>query len=105
MTVRCFLRYVLAGGGLYSFAIERTPVRRRGLALTGGIEIPVGGRGAVQLDAQVHMISLSGHPLVSAGAMALNISIEWSHRKPPGCSASHARSLPETPLPGLQQAS
>ena len=72
--------YVLAGGGLYSFAIERTHVRRRGLALTGGIEIPVGGRGAVQLDAQVHMISLSGHPLVSAGALAANISVGWSHR-------------------------
>jgi hypothetical protein len=72
--------YVLAGGGLYSFAIERTTVRRRGVAITAGIEFPVAGRGAVQLEGQIHMISLAGHPPVSEGAMGLNISVGWSHR-------------------------
>ena len=45
--------YVLAGGGLYSMGIGGTRIRRPGVALTAGIEVPVTGRGAaVQLDAQ-----------------------------------------------------
>jgi len=71
--------YVLAGGGLYSLDVGRVRVRRTGVALTAGIEVPVAGRGALQLDAQVHMISAAaGHPF--AGALAANISIGWSHR-------------------------
>lgn len=73
--------YVLAGGGLYSMGIGGTRVRRPGVALTAGIEVPVTGRGAVQLDAQVHMIGTATRDRVSSsGALAANISVGWSHR-------------------------
>jgi hypothetical protein len=71
--------YVLAGGGLYSLDLGRMRVRRTGVALTGGIELPIRGRGALQLDAQVHMINAAaGRPF--RGVLAANISIGWSHR-------------------------
>ena len=73
--------YVLAGGGLYSLGIQGTRVRRPGVALTAGIEMPITGRGTLQLDAQIHMISAAaGHPVVGTSALAANISIGWSHR-------------------------
>jgi hypothetical protein len=49
--------YVLAGGGLYSL------------------------RGALQLDAQVHVIQgAAGRPIASSGTLAASLSVGWLHR-------------------------
>ena len=73
--------YVLAGAGIYSIGLEGRGVRRPGVALTAGIEVPVTGRGAVQLDAQVHMIgAATTDRIASRGALAASISVGWSHR-------------------------
>lgn len=73
--------YVLVGGGLYSLGFDRRGARRSGMSITAGMEVPIGGRGAIQLETQLHMISGStGDPVVRLGALAPNITIGWSHR-------------------------
>jgi hypothetical protein len=47
----------------------------------GRHRVPITGRGALPLDAQVHMINAAaGHPVVGTCALAANISAGWSHR-------------------------
>jgi hypothetical protein len=73
--------YVLVGGGLFSLDVEGTRVRRPGLALTAGIEMPVTDRGALQFEAQVHVIRTDSRPpIASSDALAASISFGWLHR-------------------------
>ena len=72
--------YVLAGGGVFSLRVEETRLRRPGAALAGGIELPVTGRGALQLEAQVHMIGSGARSPIATGALAANLSIGWLYR-------------------------
>jgi hypothetical protein len=71
--------YVLAGGGLYALDYRGAGVRRPGAALTAGIEVPTGRRGAVQVDVQLHTIGTDGrHPIASSTALAASLSAGWS---------------------------
>jgi hypothetical protein len=73
--------YVLAGGGLYSLEYQGTSLRRPGVALTAGVEIPTGARGAVQADVQLHVINTRGrYPIASSQVLAASISVGWSYR-------------------------
>ena len=72
--------YVLAGGGLFSLRVEEARVRRPGAALAAGVEVPVTGRGALQLEAQVHMIGSGARPPMATGALAANLSVGWLYR-------------------------
>ena len=64
--------YVLARGGLFSLGVEEGRLRRWGAALAAGVERPVTGRGALQLEAQVHLIGAGARPLMTTGALASN---------------------------------
>lgn len=72
--------YVLAGGGLFSLRVEEARVWRPGAALAAGVEVPVTGRGALQLEAQVHMIGSGARPPMATGALAANLSVGWLYR-------------------------
>jgi hypothetical protein len=72
--------YVLAGGGLFLLRVEEARIRRLGAALAAGVEVPVTGRGALQLEAQVHMIRSGTRPPMTTGALAANLSVGWLYR-------------------------
>lgn len=73
--------YVLAGGGLYSLGFRDATLRRPGLALTAGIELPTGERGAVQVDVQLHVINTQGrYPFAFSEVPAASITAGWSLR-------------------------
>ena len=72
--------YVLAGGGSFSLGIGEARLRRWGAALAAGVEMPVTGRGALQLEAQVHMIGAGARPPLTTGALAANLSLGWLYR-------------------------
>lgn len=71
--------HVSAGPGLYSIGYQGTSGRRAGFAIAAGMEIPIGSRGAVQLDATVHLIGTSEtSPIASAAALSLLAG--WAYR-------------------------
>ena len=73
--------YVLAGGGLYSLRYQGASIRSPGVALTAGVEVPTGERGAVQADVQLHLINTrSRYPVASTDALAASLSVGWSYR-------------------------
>ena len=73
--------YVLAGGGLYSLRFRGATIRRPGVALTAGVEIPTGERGAVQVDAQLHLINTQGrYPIAFSDVPAASLMVGWSRR-------------------------
>jgi hypothetical protein len=72
--------YVLAGGGLFSLRVEEARVWRPGAALAAGVEMPITGSSALQVEAQVHMIGSGAHPPMATGALAANLSVGWLHR-------------------------
>jgi hypothetical protein len=73
--------YVLAGGGLYSLGFRGATVRRPGVALTAGIELPTGERGAVQADVQLHLIDTQGrYPIAFSQVPAASLMVGWSLR-------------------------
>lgn len=73
--------YVLAGGGLYSLGFRDATVRRPGVALTAGMELPTGERGAVQVDVQLHLINTQGrYPIAFSDVPAAAITVGWSLR-------------------------
>jgi len=72
--------YVLAGGGIYSLRYRGARLVRPGLALTAGIEVPV-GRGTIQAEMQLHMIDTRGRdPVAGSAALAASISAGYTHR-------------------------
>jgi hypothetical protein len=72
--------YVLAGGGIYSLRYKDAGVRRPGVALTAGLEIPT-AHGAVQADVQLHLINTGArYPIASTDALAASVSVGWAYR-------------------------
>ncbi len=73
--------YVLGGGGLYSLNYQRTRHWSPGFALTAGIEFPAGPHGAVQVDAQLHLINAgSRYPIGSSTVVDGRLSVGWVYR-------------------------
>ncbi len=73
--------YVLAGGGIYSLGFRGATVRRPGVALTAGIEVPTGDRGAVQADLELHLIDTqSRYPIAGSRVPAASLMVGWSLR-------------------------
>jgi hypothetical protein len=73
--------YVLAGGGIYSFDFEGAGLRRPGVALAAGIEVPAGDHGAVQVDVRLDMIdSRARYPIASSSVLGASLSVGWSHK-------------------------
>jgi hypothetical protein len=73
--------YVLAGGGIYSLTYRGASLHRPGAALTAGIEVPTGDRGAVQVDVQLRLINTGGrYPISSSDVLAGSLSAGWVFR-------------------------
>lgn len=74
--------HVSVGPGLYSMGFRGTSIRRPGIALAAGIEIPTGDRGAVQADVNLHLIlTRDGQPITSSTAVpAASLLIGWAYR-------------------------
>ena len=73
--------YVLAGGGIFSLDYRGARLRRPGVALTAGIELPIGAHGAVQADVQLHAINTAGrYPVSSTEILAASLSVGWVYR-------------------------
>ena len=73
--------HVSAGGGLYSIGLRGASVRRGGVAIAAGMEIPTGSRGAVQIDATLHLIGTrDAPPLASTTVPALSLLAGWAYR-------------------------
>ena len=72
---------MLVGGGLYSLTFRDSTLRRPGVSITAGIEVPTGERGAVQVDVQVHIIDTkSRFPVSSSSALAAALVAGWAYR-------------------------
>ena len=73
--------YVLAGGGLYSMTFRGSTLRRPGVVLTAGIEIPTGDHGRVQADVQLHLIDTQSRPPISSTtALAATLVGGWAYK-------------------------
>ena len=73
--------YVLAGGGLYSVGYRGAQVRRPGMALAAGIEVPAGDHGAIQADIRLDVIdSRARYPISSTSILSASLSVGWSHK-------------------------
>ena len=73
--------YVLAGGGLYSLNYQGRRYQSPGFALIAGIEFPAGARGAVQVDAQLHLVNAGGsYPIGSSTVVDTRFSAGWVYR-------------------------
>ena len=73
--------YVLAGGGIYSFDYKGAHVRRPGVALAVGLEVPTGDRGAVQVDVRLDIIDSQAHyPIASSTVLGASLSVGWSYK-------------------------
>jgi hypothetical protein len=73
--------YVLAGGGIYSLEYKGARVRRPGVALAFGIEVPTGDHGAIQADVRLDLIdSRARYPIASTTVLGASLSVGWSHK-------------------------
>ena len=73
--------YVLAGGGLYSVGYRGAQIRRPGLALAAGIEVPAGDYGAIQADIRLDVIdSRARYPISSTSILGASLTVGWSHK-------------------------
>ena len=73
--------YVLAGGGIYSFDYKGALVRRPGVALAVGLEVPAGDHGAIQVDVLLDLIdSRARYPIASTTVLGASLSVGWSHK-------------------------
>ena len=73
--------HVLAGAGLYWLSYRGAALRRPGVSLSAGIEVPTGSRGAVQADVQLQMINTAyAHPVNMSTVLAASLSIGWAFR-------------------------
>jgi hypothetical protein len=73
--------YVLAGAGLYLLDYRGASLTRPGFALTAGVEIPAGGRNAIQAELQLHVINTrTQYPIAATDVPAAAIMIGWSRR-------------------------
>jgi hypothetical protein len=73
--------HVLVGGGLYSLRYRGMGTLVPGVAITAGIEMPIGTRGAVQADVQLHLIHTPHNALIASSAIpAASLTFGWAHR-------------------------
>jgi hypothetical protein len=73
--------YVLAGAGLYLLDYRGASVNRRGVAFTAGVEVPAGGRNAIQAEIQLHLIDTrERYPISFSTVPAASILVGWSYR-------------------------
>jgi hypothetical protein len=74
--------YVAAGGGFYSIGFREMSFRSPGIALAAGMEIPTGARGAIQLDATLHVINSGNWRAITTNSqvLAINLLIGWAYR-------------------------
>jgi hypothetical protein len=73
--------HVSAGGGFYALGFRGASIRRPGVSLAAGIELPTGDHGAIQVDAVLHLIrTRDGHPIASTTVPALNLLVGWTYR-------------------------
>jgi hypothetical protein len=73
--------HVFAGGGMYWLNYRGAALRRPGVSLSAGIEVPTGSRGAVQADVQLQAINTGGaHPVSMSTVLAASLSIGWAFR-------------------------
>jgi hypothetical protein len=72
--------HVLIGGALHSLRVRDTTLRRPGVSITAGLEIPTGARGKVQMDMQLHIIDTDSRtPVASTKALAASIVAGWAY--------------------------
>jgi hypothetical protein len=75
--------YVLAGGGLYALDYRGAHSFKPGTTLVAGIELPASSRGAIQVDAQVHIVDTGPDGLPPIGSSAVldgRLAIAWVFR-------------------------
>ena len=73
--------YVLVGGGFYSLDYKGAQLRRPGVALAFGLEVPTGDHGAIQADVRLDLIdSRARSPIASTTVMGASLSVGWSHK-------------------------
>jgi len=73
--------YVLGGGGIYSISYRAASLRRPGVALTAGIEVPTGDHGAVQVDVNLHIINTGVRdPVASSAVLAASLAVGWAYK-------------------------
>jgi len=72
---------VLVGGGLHSLTFRNATLRRPGVSITAGIDVPTGDHGLVQIDAQVNIINTNGrYPASGTQALAASLMAGWAYR-------------------------
>jgi hypothetical protein len=74
--------HVSAGGGFYSIGFGNVSLRRAGIALAAGIEVPAGGHGAIQADVTLHLIRIGdGYPITNfSDAPTMSLLVGWAYR-------------------------
>jgi hypothetical protein len=73
--------YVLAGAGIFSLDYKGARVRRPGVALAFGLEVPTGDHGAIQADVRLDLIdSRARYPIASTTVLGASLSVGWSHK-------------------------
>lgn len=73
--------HVSAGGGMHAIGFRDRTFWRPGFAVGAGIELPTGSRGAIQLDATVHLVRTRDvPPLASVVVPSLNLLAGWAYR-------------------------
>jgi hypothetical protein len=74
--------HVSAGGGFYAIGFRNASLRRAGLAMAAGIEVPAGPHGAIQADATLHLMRTGdGQPIATlSAAPTLSLLIGWAYR-------------------------
>ena len=74
--------HVMAGGGLYTIGFRGASLRRAGVAIAAGVDIPAFANGVIQIGATLHLINIGdGQPITySTGAPTLSLLAAWAYR-------------------------
>ena len=74
--------YVAVGGGVYAIGFRDQFFRSLGPAVAAGMEFPTGARGAIQLDAAVHMIGGSNGKTIATNSTlpTIGLNVGWAYR-------------------------
>ena len=72
--------HVLIGGALHSLRVGDATLRRPGVSITAGVELPTGSRGKVQMDMQLHVIDTNSRaPISSSHGLAASLMAGWAY--------------------------
>lgn len=73
--------HVGIGGGLYSLGVAGTAVRRPGVAMVAGMEIPAGANSAVEVGATIHFVATrDAQPIAMTTVPSLSLLVGWAYR-------------------------